>query len=75
MASGGGIFAFGDAAFHGSTGATKLNSAITAMLATPSGGGYRFVAVDGGVFCFGDPRFLGSAADKGVTDAALVPVR
>ncbi|MFP5377613.1 MAG: hypothetical protein ACLGIO_12640, partial [Acidimicrobiia bacterium] len=75
VASDGGIFAFGDARFFGSTGAIRLNRPITAMAATASGAGYRFVASDGGVFSFGDARFLGSAAGQGVTVAALVPAR
>ena len=37
VASDGGIFAFGDAAFHGSTGAISLNRPIVGMAATPSG--------------------------------------
>jgi hypothetical protein len=31
VASDGGIFAFGDAVFHGSTGATRLNQPIVGM--------------------------------------------
>ena len=48
VASDGGIFAFGDAKFYGSTGAIKLAKPITAMAATPSGKGYWFTASDGG---------------------------
>ena len=57
----GGIFAFGDAAFHGSTGAIRLNQPVVGMAPTPSGRGYWLVAADGGIFAFGDARFLGSA--------------
>ena len=60
VASDGGIFAFGDAAFHGSTGAMHLNKPIVGMTATSSGRGYMLVASDGGVFAFGDARFHGS---------------
>jgi hypothetical protein len=60
VASDGGVFAFGDAAFWGSTGAIKLNKAIVGMAATPSGKGYWLVASDGGVFAFGDASFHGS---------------
>ena len=59
-ASDGGIFAFGDARFLGSTGAIKLARPIVGMAPTPSGGGYWLVASDGGVFAFGDARFFGS---------------
>jgi hypothetical protein len=50
----GGIFAFGDAAFYGSMGASHLNQPIVGMAATPDGRGYWLVAGDGGVFTFGD---------------------
>ncbi|HEY0397008.1 MAG TPA: sulfatase, partial [Acidimicrobiia bacterium] len=60
MASDGGIFAFGDAGFFGSTGAVKLNLAIVGMAATPTGKGYWLVASDGGIFAFGDAGFFGS---------------
>jgi len=56
----GGIFAFGDAPFAGSTGNLKLNKPIVGMAANPAGTGYWFVASDGGVFAFGDAPFLGS---------------
>jgi len=60
VASDGGIFAFGDAPFHGSTGAIKLNQPIVGMADTPSGDGYWLVARDGGIFAFGDATFHGS---------------
>ena len=56
----GGVFTFGDAVFHGSTGDRGLNAPIVAMAATPSGNGYWLVAGDGGVFTFGDATFVGS---------------
>ena len=58
-ASDGGIFSFGDAAFHGSTGDIALNKPIVAMAATPTGHGYWLVASDGGIFTFGDAAFHG----------------
>ena len=60
VASDGGIFSFGDAAFHGSTGAMTLNQPIVGMASTPSGDGYWLVASDGGIFSFGDAAFHGS---------------
>ncbi|HVW32230.1 MAG TPA: hypothetical protein VHL53_06810 [Acidimicrobiia bacterium] len=60
VASDGGIFAFGDAGFFGSTGAIALNQPIVGMAATPSGQGYWLVASDGGIFAFGDAAFFGS---------------
>jgi len=46
----------------GSTGNLHLNAPVTAILATPTGHGYRLVASDGGVFDFGNAHFYGSAA-------------
>jgi hypothetical protein len=60
VSSDGGVFAFGDARFFGSTGDQRLNQPIVGMASTPSGAGYWLVASDGGVFAFGDARFHGS---------------
>ena len=60
VAADGGVFSFGDARFHGSTGGEKLNLPIVDLASTPSGKGYWLVASDGGVFCFGDADFVGS---------------
>ncbi len=60
VASDGGIFAFGDAGFYGSTGSLTLNRPIVGMAPTPDGGGYWLVAADGGIFAFGDAGFYGS---------------
>ncbi|HKY75134.1 MAG TPA: Calx-beta domain-containing protein [Acidimicrobiia bacterium] len=60
VAADGGIFAFGNAPFYGSTGAIRLNQPIVGMAATPSGKGYWLVASDGGIFAFGDASFFGS---------------
>src|SRR5262249_23320615 len=43
VASDGGIFSYGDAHFHGSTGGRPLNKPIVGMTATRDGGGYWFV--------------------------------
>jgi hypothetical protein len=64
VASDGGIFAFGDAAFSGSTGNLKLVRPISGMASTPKGRGYWLTASDGGVFAFGDAAFLGAARDR-----------
>ena len=60
MASDGGIFAFGDAPYLGSTGDIHLNKPVVGMAATPDGKGYWLVASDGGIFAFGDAPFEGS---------------
>jgi len=60
VASDGGVFAFGDTRFLGSTGAIRLNQPMVGMAATPTAQGYWLVASDGGVFAFGDAIFRGS---------------
>jgi hypothetical protein len=60
VAADGGVFAFGDARFFGSTGGVVLRSPVVGLAASPSGAGYWLVAADGGVFAFGDARFFGS---------------
>jgi hypothetical protein len=73
----GGVFTFGRAGFHGSTGGLRLNRPVVAMAATPSGRGYWLVASDGGVFTFGDAAFLGStgglALNQPIVDLAPTP--
>ena len=60
VASDGGIFSFGDAAFAGSVGGQHLNAPVVGLAATPDGKGYWEVASDGGIFSFGDAAFAGS---------------
>jgi hypothetical protein len=60
VARDGGIFAFCQARFFGSTGAIRLNQPIVGMASTPSSNGYWLVASDGGIFAFGDAVFRGS---------------
>ena len=60
VASDGGIFAFGSAAFHGSTGGIHLTKPIVGMAIDPFTGGYWLVASDGGIFAFGGAPFEGS---------------
>ena len=63
-ASDGGVFAIGDAGFHGSMGNHALNRPVVGMAATPDGKGYWLVASDGGVFAFGDAGFHGSMGGR-----------
>jgi hypothetical protein len=72
VASDGGVFAFGDAGFYGSTGAIRLNRPIVGLVPTPTGQGYWLVASDGGIFAFGDAPFHGTVAGKGVSDIVAV---
>ncbi len=66
VASDGGVFAYGDAAFYGSTGGVGLNKPVVATAATPDGRGYWLVASDGGVFAYGDAAFYGSTGGVGL---------
>jgi hypothetical protein len=61
VATDGGIFAFGDAGFQGSTGNLTLNEPIVGMATDPATGGYWLVAREGGIFAF-DAPFYGSSA-------------
>jgi hypothetical protein len=60
VARDGGVFAYGNAGFYGSTGGLTLAAPIVGMAATPDGGGYWLVASDGGIFAFGNAQFHGS---------------
>jgi hypothetical protein len=65
VASDGGIFSFGNAPFHGSTGAIHLVQPIVGMARTPtSNGGYWMVSSDGGIFSFGSAVFAGSSVGR-----------
>ena len=59
MGSDGGVFAFGDARFAGSTGGMTLNAPIEGIAGNGTGG-YWLVAADGGVFSYGGAVFYGS---------------
>ena len=63
VGSDGGVFSYGDAGFHGSTGGQVLNKPIVGIASTPDGKGYWLVASDGGVFAYGDAGFYGSTGD------------
>jgi len=56
-AADGGVFAFGDAAFHGSMGGRALSAPVVGMAADPSSGGYWLVGADGGIFSFDAPFY------------------
>jgi sugar lactone lactonase YvrE len=77
VASDGGIFSYGSAKFHGSTGSIHLNKPVVGMAPTPDGAGYWFVASDGGIFSFGDAHFYGSTGaihlNKPVVGMAAAP--
>jgi Fibronectin type III domain len=65
----GGIFTFGSAAFHGSTGSLKLSRPVVGITPTASRQGYWLDASDGGVFAFGDAFFAGSIPGLGILPA------
>ena len=69
MASDGGIFSYGDASFHGSTGNITLAQPVIGMAATSGGSGYWLAASDGGIFAFNAP-FYGSLGGSGVSGVA-----
>jgi hypothetical protein len=64
----GGIFAFGDASFHGSMGGQHLNQPVVGLSATSDGGGYWLVASDGGIFAFGDAGYFGSMGGRALNE-------
>jgi hypothetical protein len=72
----GGIFTFGDATFHGSTGSLTLNKPIVGMAGDPATGGYWTVGADGGIFSFDSP-FFGSTGsltlNKPIVGMAATP--
>jgi D-alanyl-D-alanine carboxypeptidase len=76
-AADGGIFAFGEAVFFGSTGGVRLNQPIVSMASPSSGRGYWLAASDGGIFAFGEAPFLGSAGGIPLAGrvVALAPTR
>ena len=66
VAADGGIFTFGSAKFHGSTGSLRLNRPVVGMASTHDGKGYWLVASDGGIFAFGDAQFYGSTGGRSI---------
>jgi hypothetical protein len=79
IASDGGVFAFGDAAFHGSLGSDPPATPIVGVAPSTGGGGYWMLEADGTVHAFGDAPSVGpgphspaiSTADSPM--AAMVP--
>ncbi len=69
VGSDGGIFTFGSAAFHGSTGNLTLNRPIVGITPTAGEKGYWLVGTDGGVFAFGHAGFYGSIPGLGLAPA------
>ena len=62
----GGIFNFGDAAFHGSAGTMNLAAPVVGIAPTSTSDGYWLLGRDGGVFSFGDAAFTGSIPGTGL---------
>jgi hypothetical protein len=62
VASDGGVFSFGDAAFDGSVPGQGIVSRvpIERIIATPDGSGYWVVGQDGSLYAYGDATYLGS---------------
>ena len=73
VASDGGVFAFGSAAFYGSMGGKLLDAPVVGIAPAPTGAGYWEVAADGGVFAFGSAAFYGSMSGKPL-DAPVVGI-
>ena len=69
VGSDGGIFTFGSALFHGSTGSLHLQRPVVGITPTSDRGGYWLVASDGGIFAFGDAGFHGSIPGGGLNPA------
>ena len=69
VGSDGGIFSFGSAGFHGSTGNLTLQRPVVGITPTRDRAGYWLVASDGGIFAFGDSGFYGSLPGLGFAPA------
>jgi hypothetical protein len=71
VASDGGVFAFGNAAFHGSMGGQHLNKPVVGISIAAGGSGYWLVASDGGIFAFGDAFFYGSMGGQHLAEPVV----
>jgi hypothetical protein len=67
VAADGGVFAWGDAGFYGSTGNLHLVEPVVGILPTQANTGYWLVAADGGLFAFGAAPFDGGLGGQGNT--------
>lgn len=78
VASDGGVFAFGGAAFKGNTYTTGIERQLTkpmvGMAASPDGDGYWLGAADGGVFAYGDAQFHGNTYTIGIENQLNGPM-
>ena len=78
----GGVFAFGDAPYRGSTAnmVTRARGLVMSLVAvsgvtpTADDGGYWLVTGNGGIFPFGDAKYFGSLQDIGVLDADVTSI-
>jgi hypothetical protein len=64
----GGVYAFGDAGFHGSVPGAIGHapaSPVVGIAPSPDGLGYWLTGTDGGVYSFGDAGFEGSVPGAG----------
>jgi hypothetical protein len=72
VAADGGVFSFGNAPFHGSTGNIRLAAPVMSMTSATRQKGYWMVAADGGIFAFNVP-FEGSMPGvRALTGAPMV---
>jgi hypothetical protein len=69
VGSDGGIFTFGSAQFHGSTGNITLQRPVVGISPTANKAGYWLVASDGGIFAFGNAGYYGSIPGTGLAPA------
>jgi hypothetical protein len=74
VASDGGIFTFGDAAFYGSLGATPPASPVVSMAPSAGGDGYWMLEADGTVQAFGGAITAAPAADSPAISSADSPM-
>jgi len=69
VGSDGGIFSFGSAQFHGSTGGIALQRPVVGISPTANNAGYWLVGSDGGTFAFGNAGYYGSIPGDGLAPA------
>jgi hypothetical protein len=74
VASDGGIFTFGDAAFYGSLGATPPASPVAAMVPSAGSDGYWLLEASGTVEPFGGAPMLAPSAGSPLLSSATSPM-